>query len=211
MCSCIESWYTSSSSFIGDEFKSIIARQWWLVLYSIQLSLHVVVALELHLVALLLCLWLATHTEQYQQLHNCKHSSLMHVWTNKCQETLYWYIVHIFFISVGRPKHVRVMAGALEGDTFIGPKAEVCGRPQKLFLVLKGEFCLGARNKKSSLLRSKIPILLFIYLLQVFVCFYFYFWVLQPWMSWIASSLYKVVHTLSFCQVFSTQITVECR
>lgn len=25
---------------------------------------------------------------------------------------------------VGRPKHVRVMAGALEGDTFIGPKAE---------------------------------------------------------------------------------------
>lgn len=27
--------------------------------------------------------------------------------------------------SVGRPKHVRVMAGALEGDIFIGPKAEV--------------------------------------------------------------------------------------
>ncbi|KFO54379.1 Alpha-centractin, partial [Corvus brachyrhynchos] len=26
--------------------------------------------------------------------------------------------------SVGRPKHVRVMAGALEGDIFIGPKAE---------------------------------------------------------------------------------------
>lgn len=26
--------------------------------------------------------------------------------------------------SIGRPKHVRVMAGALEGDTFIGPKAE---------------------------------------------------------------------------------------
>ncbi|EMP25425.1 Beta-centractin [Chelonia mydas] len=26
---------------------------------------------------------------------------------------------------VGRPKHVRVMAGALEGDLFIGPKAEV--------------------------------------------------------------------------------------
>ncbi|NWH81222.1 ACTZ protein, partial [Piaya cayana] len=26
---------------------------------------------------------------------------------------------------VGRPKHVRVMAGALEGDIFIGPKAEV--------------------------------------------------------------------------------------
>ena len=26
---------------------------------------------------------------------------------------------------MGRPKHVRLMAGALEGDTFIGPKAEV--------------------------------------------------------------------------------------
>lgn len=26
--------------------------------------------------------------------------------------------------SVGRPKHVRVMAGALEGDTFIGSKAQ---------------------------------------------------------------------------------------
>lgn len=25
---------------------------------------------------------------------------------------------------IGRPKHVRVMAGALEGDLFIGPKAE---------------------------------------------------------------------------------------
>ena len=30
----------------------------------------------------------------------------------------------LFDFSVGRPKHVRVMAGALEGDTFIGPKAE---------------------------------------------------------------------------------------
>lgn len=30
----------------------------------------------------------------------------------------------LFFCSIGRPKHVRVMAGALEGDTFIGPKAE---------------------------------------------------------------------------------------
>lgn len=29
------------------------------------------------------------------------------------------------FRSVGRPKHIRVMAGALEGDLFIGPKAEV--------------------------------------------------------------------------------------
>ncbi|KAG1664566.1 Beta-centractin [Nymphon striatum] len=25
---------------------------------------------------------------------------------------------------IGRPKHIRVMAGALEGDTFVGPKAE---------------------------------------------------------------------------------------
>ncbi|KAL7630691.1 UNVERIFIED_CONTAM: hypothetical protein RMT77_019101 [Armadillidium vulgare] len=25
---------------------------------------------------------------------------------------------------IGRPKHVRVMAGALEGDLFVGPKAE---------------------------------------------------------------------------------------
>lgn len=31
--------------------------------------------------------------------------------------------IHLFF-SVGRPKHIRVMAGALEGDIFIGPKAE---------------------------------------------------------------------------------------
>lgn len=31
-----------------------------------------------------------------------------------------------FFVlpSIGRPKHVRVMAGALEGDLFVGPKAE---------------------------------------------------------------------------------------
>lgn len=26
--------------------------------------------------------------------------------------------------SIGRPKHIRVMAGALEGDLFVGPKAE---------------------------------------------------------------------------------------
>lgn len=26
--------------------------------------------------------------------------------------------------SVGRPKHVRIMAGAVEGDTFIGRKAQ---------------------------------------------------------------------------------------
>ena len=28
------------------------------------------------------------------------------------------------FRSVGRPKHVRILAGALEGDTFIGRKAQ---------------------------------------------------------------------------------------
>ena len=38
-----------------------------------------------------------------------------------------------FRFSVGRPKHVRVMAGALEGDLFIGPKAEVT-RPTTLLL-----------------------------------------------------------------------------
>jgi actin-related protein len=27
-------------------------------------------------------------------------------------------------VSIGRPKHIRVMAGALEGDLFVGPKAE---------------------------------------------------------------------------------------
>lgn len=30
-----------------------------------------------------------------------------------------------FSCSIGRPKHVRVMTGGLEGDVFIGPKAEV--------------------------------------------------------------------------------------
>ena len=35
--------------------------------------------------------------------------------------------IHVFdqtSASVGRPKHVRVMAGALEGETFIGRKAQ---------------------------------------------------------------------------------------
>jgi len=34
-------------------------------------------------------------------------------------------IDNVCFLSVGRPKHVRVMAGALEGEYFVGPKAEV--------------------------------------------------------------------------------------
>lgn len=33
--------------------------------------------------------------------------------------------VNALCFSVGRPKHVRVMAGALEGDVFLGPEAEV--------------------------------------------------------------------------------------
>lgn len=38
---------------------------------------------------------------------------------------IFKYIKTIVYVySIGRPKHVRVMAGALEGDTFIGPKAE---------------------------------------------------------------------------------------
>lgn len=32
-------------------------------------------------------------------------------------------IIHTNY-SIGRPKHVRVMAGALEGELFVGPKAE---------------------------------------------------------------------------------------
>ena len=28
------------------------------------------------------------------------------------------------YVSVGRPKHIRVLAGALEGDTFIGKRAQ---------------------------------------------------------------------------------------
>lgn len=31
---------------------------------------------------------------------------------------------YILFSSIGRPKHIRVMAGALEGDVFVGPRAE---------------------------------------------------------------------------------------
>ena len=32
----------------------------------------------------------------------------------------------VCIFSIGRPKHVRVMEGALEGDLFLGPEAEVC-------------------------------------------------------------------------------------
>ena len=40
---------------------------------------------------------------------------------------------YITFSSIGRPKHVRVMAGALEGDVFLGPDAEV----KKIFFCLR--------------------------------------------------------------------------
>ena len=33
-------------------------------------------------------------------------------------------IFSVFSYSVGRPKHIRVMAGALEGDVFIGRRAQ---------------------------------------------------------------------------------------
>lgn len=36
---------------------------------------------------------------------------------------LYFYF-YLCLCSIGRPKHIRVMAGALEGDLFVGPKAE---------------------------------------------------------------------------------------
>lgn len=37
---------------------------------------------------------------------------------------VYAHCTHTHTHSIGRPKHVRVMAGALEGDLFVGPKAE---------------------------------------------------------------------------------------
>jgi len=37
---------------------------------------------------------------------------------------IYLHTYPIPVLSVGRPKHVRVMAGALEGDVFIGRKAQ---------------------------------------------------------------------------------------
>ena len=40
--------------------------------------------------------------------------------------SLFFYIAAAVFpsVSVGRPKHVRIMAGAVEGDVFIGRKAQ---------------------------------------------------------------------------------------
>lgn len=39
------------------------------------------------------------------------------------QEKLF-YLKLFYLYRVGRPKHVRIMAGAVEGDTFIGRKAQ---------------------------------------------------------------------------------------
>lgn len=36
----------------------------------------------------------------------------------------YLNVIKYLLYSIGRPKHVRVMAGALEGELFVGPKAE---------------------------------------------------------------------------------------
>lgn len=62
---------------------------------------------------------------------------------------------------MGRPKHVRVMAGALEGDIFIGPKAEVrtpvrCTSPYISVCCCKGGcgswtmvlwYCVGLKSR----------------------------------------------------------------
>ncbi len=52
------------------------------------------------------------------------------------KQTIFWIIVlsiiYSTVCSVGRPKHVRLMAGGLEGDMFIGTKAEVCNLNRKI-------------------------------------------------------------------------------
>jgi hypothetical protein len=64
----------------------------------------------------------------------------------------------VIFSSVGRPKHVRVMAGALEGDIFIGPKAEVIHIPteeassqQRTFIVHH----MGSVSQELDIAKSK--------------------------------------------------------
>lgn len=44
--------------------------------------------------------------------------------TEKMRNKFQHFFVCHSILSIGRPKHVRVMAGALEGDLFVGPKAE---------------------------------------------------------------------------------------
>ena len=51
--------------------------------------------------------------------------SLVVIITHWCFCDLHWLFTKVLIsYSIGRPKHRRVMAGALEGDIFIGQKAE---------------------------------------------------------------------------------------
>lgn len=70
--------------------------------------------------------WWSSSKMSFPKLVSAKYS-----WAFSLEKTvwkLYTFakMVFIIFHSIGRPKHVRVMAGALEGDIFIGKKAEVC-------------------------------------------------------------------------------------
>ncbi|KPJ16388.1 Actin-like protein 87C [Papilio machaon] len=70
---------------------------------------------------------------------------------------------------IGRPKHVRVMAGALEGELFVGPRAEEhrgllsinIGRPKHVRVMagaLEGELFVGPRAEEHrGLLSIKYP------------------------------------------------------
>lgn len=53
----------------------------------------------------------------------------------------YAWVFVVYKYSVGRPKHVKVMAGGLEGDIFIGPKAEV----------RTSDECIGCYQKKDKM------------------------------------------------------------
>lgn len=53
--------------------------------------------------------------------------TILNVFSLRCMLQSFWFIYHWKWpgaTSVGRPKHTRVMAGALEGDTFIGRRAQ---------------------------------------------------------------------------------------
>lgn len=51
-----------------------------------------------------------------------KTKRLVYIWWNISYDVSKTFF---YIYSIGRPKHVRVMAGALEGDVFLGPDAEV--------------------------------------------------------------------------------------
>lgn len=80
--------------------------------------------------------------------------------------------------SVGRPKHVRVMAGALEGDLFIGPKAEVANTQTHTHIL-----CLC----REETLDSK-------------QCFFFFFFLLEAAevSCFLCIDLYLFSHNLSY-------------